>query len=127
LLRIHPEEMLLSIHSGNKINASIYVMPYSYAKNIQNNLNYEIVWPNDGAILIPIQMLVKRGASEKYKDLIRFLIGKEVGEMLEQHGLVAANAKVKNEFPGTKLNWIGWNFIRNCDMHAMKEDIRRRL
>lgn len=127
LLRIHPEEMLLAMNSGNKINASVYVMPYSYAKNIQNNLDYEIIWPNDGAILIPIQVLVKRGAFDKYKDVIRFLIGEELGKLLEQHGLVAANAKVKNEFPGTKLNWIGWNFIRNCDMHAMKEDIRRRL
>ena len=127
LTRIHPEEMLLTINEGNKIDASIYVMPYSYAKKIENNLDYEIIWPNDGAILLPVQMLVKRGAFDKYKDVIRFLIGREVGELLEQHGLVAANAKVNNALPGTKLNWIGWNFIRNCDMHALKEDIRRHL
>jgi len=77
--------MLLSINSGNKINASIYVMPYSYAKNIQNKLDYEIVWPNDGAILIPIQMLIKKGVYEKYNDVIRFLIGEEAGKMLPEN------------------------------------------
>ncbi len=65
LMRIHPDEMLDSIDSGNHIHASISVMPYSYAKNIQNRLDYETIWPNDGAILIPIQMLVKKGTLER--------------------------------------------------------------
>jgi len=127
LLRIHPEEMLHTIDSGNKINAAIYVMPYSYAKNIQNKLDYEIIWPNDGAILLPIQMLIKKGAFEKYKEVIRFLTGEEVGKMFEEQGLVATNIKVKNHFPGNKLNWIGWNFIKNSEMHLIKEKIRELL
>jgi len=127
LTRIHPEEMLESINSGNKINASIYVMPYSYAKDIQNKLDYEIIWPDDGAILIPIQMLIKKGAFEKYKDVIRFLTGEEAGKMFEEHGLVATNAKVKNQFPGSKLNWIGWNFLKNGELFTIKEKIRELL
>jgi len=127
LIRIHPEEMLLSINSGNKINASIYVMPYSYAKNIQNKLDYEIVWPNDGAILIPIQMLIKKGVYEKYNDVIRFLIGEEAGKMFAEHGLVATNAKVKNLFPGNRLNWIGWDFLRNGELLTIKQKIRELL
>lgn len=127
LLRIHPEEMLSTINSGNKINAAVYVMPYSYAKRIQNTTDYDLIWPVDGAILLPIQVLIRKGAYDKYKEMIRFLMGEEVGKMMEEYGLVSTNPKVKNNFPGSKLNWIGWDFIRNCDMHAMKEDIRRRL
>jgi len=127
LIRIHPEEMLNSIDSGNKINASIYVMPYSYAKEIQNTFDYEIIWPNDGAILIPVQMLIKNGAYEKYKDVIRFLMGEEAGKLFEEHGLIAANSKIKNQFPGKKLNWIGWNFLKNGELHAIKEKIRELL
>jgi len=127
LVRVHPEEMLQLIDSGNKIDASVYVMPYSYAKRIQNLFDFEIIWPNDGAILIPVQLLVKKGAFEKYKDVIRFLTGEEVGKMFEEHGLVATNSKVKNQFSGKKLNWIGWDFIRNSELHAIKERIREFL
>jgi len=127
LVRAHPEEMLQLIDSGNKIDASVYVMPYSYAKRIQNLFDFEIIWPNDGAILIPVQLLVKKGAFEKYKDVIRFLTGEEVGKMFEEYGLVATNSKVKNQFPGEKLNWIGWDFIRNSELHAIKEKIREFL
>jgi ABC-type Fe3+ transport system substrate-binding protein len=119
--------MLHSINAGNKIKASVYVMPYSYAKEIRNKLDYEIIWPNDGAILIPVQLLVKKGASEKYKDVIRFLMGEEVGKMFYEHGLIAANSKAANEFPGKKLNWIGWNFLKNGELHAIKERIRELL
>jgi len=127
LIRIHPEEMLHSIDSGNKINASIYVMPYSYAKNIQNKLDYEIVWPNDGAILLPIQLLIKKGTLEKHKEVIRFLMGEEVGKMFEEHGLVATNSKVKNQFPSRKLNWIGWDFLKKNELTTIKEKIREFL
>jgi len=127
LIRIHPEEMVNIIDSGNKINAAIFVMPYSYAKNIQNRLDYEIIWPNDGAILLPVQMLIKKGAYEKYKDVIQFLTGEGVGKMFEEHGLVATNRRVKNRFPGHKLNWIGWNFLKNSEIHMIKEKIRELL
>ena len=127
LIRIHPEEMLHSIDSGNKINASIYVMPYSYAKNIQNKLDYEIIWPNDGAILLPIQLLIKKGTLEKHKEVIRFLMGEEVGKMFEEHGLVATNSKVKNQFPSRKLNWIGWDFLKKNELTTIKEKIREFL
>lgn len=127
LIRIHPEDMLNSIHTDNKINASVYVMPYSYAKQIQNKIDYNIIWPDDGAILIPIQMLIKKGTLEKYKDVIRFLTGEDVGKMFESHGLIATNSKVSNQFPCNKLNWIGWDFLQNNDLKSMKEQIRKLL
>jgi len=127
LIRVHPEDMLQSIDSGNKINALVYVMPYSYAKNIRNTFDYEIIWPNDGAILLPIQMLVKKEAFEKNRDIIRFLMGEEMGKLFEKHGLVATNSKVANEFPGRKLNWIDWNFIKNSELYAVKAKIRELL
>lgn len=127
LIRIHPEEMLLSINGGNKINASVYVMPYSYAKNICNQIDFQIIWPEDGAILIPIQMLVKKGAAEKHKEVIRFLTGTDMGKLFEEHGLIATNAKVKNQLPSNKLNWIGWNFLKQIDLRTMKEEVRKLL
>jgi hypothetical protein len=72
-------------------------------------------------------MLIKKGTLEKYKDLIRFLTGEDVGKMFESHGLIATNSKVSNQFPCNKLNWIGWDFLQNNDLKSMKEQIRKLL
>jgi hypothetical protein len=127
LARIHPEEMLQSIHDGNTLEASVYVMPYSYAKNIQIKFDYQIIYPEDGAMLIPIQMLVKKGTYEKNEDIIRFLTGEQLGAKLEQYGFIATNPDTCKQYPGTKLNWIGWDFIENGDLYKTKEKIREML
>jgi hypothetical protein len=124
LTRIHPEEMLHSIHLGNKIGASVYVMPYSYAMNIQDKLDYQVVWPEDGAILIPMQMLIKKGTSEKHQEVIDFITGKALGTELEKKGFIATNPETSKLHSGTKLNWIGWDFIDHCDLNKMKHKIR---
>jgi ABC-type Fe3+ transport system substrate-binding protein len=125
LCRIHPSEMLESINSGNKLDASVYVMPYSYARHIQNNIDYQVIWPEDGAIALPIQMLVKKGAYEKHKELIRYLTGSDMGKLFAANGLVPANRNTDFEAPGEKLNWIGWDFLQEMDMTETKNEIRR--
>jgi ABC-type Fe3+ transport system substrate-binding protein len=125
LARMHPEEMLTSMHSGNSTGASLYVMPYSYARTIQKNFDYQIIWPDDGAIIIPIQMLVKKGSYQKYSDVINFLTGDILGAALEKHGFLATNPNTCKDYPGTALNWAGWNFIENSDLFKMKNKIRK--
>lgn len=121
---IHPEEMLESIHSKEVKAASIYIMPYSYAKTIKNKVDYQIIWPEDGAILIPIQMLVKKGYYEKHIDIINFLTGEILGADLEKNGFVSTNPKTNKSYPDTTLNWIGWDYIAETDIHKMKMKIR---
>jgi ABC-type Fe3+ transport system substrate-binding protein len=125
--RIHPEEMLNTIHTNNSATDLVYIMPFSYAKNIQNKIDYKIVWPDDGAMLIPIQMLVKKGSYEKYEDVINFLTGEVLGSELEKQGLLPTNSNISPQFPGSKLNWIGWDFIENSDLKDLKENIKKYL
>jgi ABC-type Fe3+ transport system substrate-binding protein len=127
LTRIHPEEMVHSINSGNDIGASVYVMPYSYARNIQNKFEYQTIWPDDGAMIIPIQMLAKKGVCEKHNEVISFLTGESLGAELEKHGFLATNPNTCKDYPGSELNWIGWDFIENSDLYKMKTKIRKLL
>jgi ABC-type Fe3+ transport system substrate-binding protein len=131
LWHLHPEEMLDSINfsslSGNDVGASVYVMPYSYARNITNKFDYQIIWPDDGAMLIPIQMLVKKGTLEKHSKVINFLTGEALGRGLEQHGFLATNPNTSKQYPGSSINWIGWNFIEDSDLFKIKAKIRKIL
>jgi hypothetical protein len=118
-----PEEMPLFIHSGYERKVSVYVMPYSYARYLQNEGDYEVVWPDDGAILIPTQLLLKKGSGEKYEEVIRFLTGSILGDAFERKGIFSTNAETSRLYPGGKLNWIGWDFIQNSHLSVIKKKI----
>jgi len=122
--RMHPIEMMHAINSGNQLGASIYIMPYSSAMKIVGNLNYEIVWPNDGAFAIPVQLLVKKGAYSIHKALIDFITGKQFGNILESLDYPALNTISNNEFVYNKINWQGWDFIQKTDIQKLKENIQ---
>jgi hypothetical protein len=49
-----PCEMMAAIANGNPIGASVYVMPYSFARRIVNKVDFKIIWPTDGYIPVPI-------------------------------------------------------------------------
>lgn len=127
LERIHPEEMIHALNNDNSLGASIYVMPYSFAKRIDNKLDYQIIWPEDGAILLPIQMLIKKSAVEKHRNITRFLGGQEVGNYLRDQGCISTNPRVIHPVQGRKLNWLGWDFIRNTQLEELRNDIQRIL
>ncbi|MFM2292514.1 MAG: hypothetical protein RIS29_2327 [Bacteroidota bacterium] len=125
LERIHPEEILHALNNDNSLGACIYVMPYSWAKLIDNKLDFQIIWPEDGAIILPIQMLVKKSVSEKYRNVTRFLGGQEVGNLLRNNGFISTNPRVIHPVSGRKLNWLGWEFIRNSNLVEIRNDIKR--
>ncbi len=126
-MRAHPGDMLKQIEGGNPLDASVFVLPYSYAKDIEDKFGYEIVWPEDGAIMIPVQMLVKRGAYEKQKRVVDFLTGPVFGSVVQRHGLVSTNTKVFRRFGKTAINWIGWEFLETGDLGSIKRKIREYL
>ena len=82
-----------------------------------------MIWPNDGALLIPIQLLVKKGAYRQHQEVIKFLTGEIAGKIFERQGLLATHPDTCREYPQHKLSWMGWNFLENSNLAIMKEDI----
>ncbi len=123
--RIHPEEMLWMINSGNDKDISLFVMPYSYAKKISNNLDYDIVFPEDGEIGIPIHMMVKNSTYERYPDIIDFLFGKKLGEAFERLGYYSTNKSVRSRYGSRLVNTIDWDYLmtNNVDLKLLKRKI----
>jgi ABC-type Fe3+ transport system substrate-binding protein len=122
---MHPSEMVKAISSGNTGEATVFVMPYSFAIKIRNMHRFRLLWPEDGAIVSPVQMLVKKGSYEKYKREIDFIAGKTMGEALEQLGFPSSNIQTSKNYPGESLNWIGWDFLASHDMSEIKQRIQQ--
>ncbi|MDD3079214.1 MAG: ABC transporter substrate-binding protein [Paludibacter sp.] len=127
LCRMHPVEMLRELKAGNKNGAKVYVIPYSYARMVENIIDFQVIRPRDGAIILPVQMLVKKGCSEKHKELINFMTGSEMGRLFALNGFVPINKNVECNIPDNSLNWIGWDFLKNENFPELKRNINQLL
>jgi len=118
----HPAEMVKLAESGKDGAATVYIMPYFFAKKIKNPM-VKLVWPEDGAIASPVFMLVKKKAIEKHRSLLEFLLSKATGEMLVSRFFPSIHPEVKNTLP-EPVKWLGWDFLSQNDIGTLKDEIR---
>lgn len=76
------------------------------------------VWPEDGAIISPIFLLTKKEKKTELEPIVKFLLSKEVGEILSHNGrFPSVNPDVDNRLSEEKkYQWIGWDFIEEHDL-----------
>jgi ABC-type Fe3+ transport system substrate-binding protein len=120
---LHPAEMVKLAGTQKTGAATVYIMPYFFAKRIQNK-QVEIVWPEDGAIVSPVFMLVKKEKIEKHQFLLDFLLSKETGELFTGRCFPSIHPEVSNEAFPDPVKWLGWDFLNTHDIGALKDDIR---
>jgi len=125
LTTLHPIEMVQKLLGGNNSKAKLYVMPYSYARLLDNYIDYQIIWPRDGALLFPIQMLVKKGFYEHRKALISLLTGAEAGRIFARNGFIPMNRNVEYPLHAEKLNWPGWEFLKAENISNIKSEFKQ--
>jgi ABC-type Fe3+ transport system substrate-binding protein len=116
----HPAQMVKNAGKGIKDSPTISVIPYFYAKLLKNNKNIKVIWPKDGAIISPVTLLVQRGISRNLENVVNYFISEEVRNICKNASLPNPIDYLKylreNNY---KLNWIGWNFIRNNDINKL--------
>lgn len=121
---VHPSEMVKMIDSGKSDVAPLYIMPYFFAKKIKNQDRISIRIPKEGAIISPVQMLVKKSAQDKVKEITDFLCGAEFGQLCADAYFPSVNPKVKNDIrPIEKFYWLGWEFLKKNDIGKLKKDM----
>lgn len=118
----HPAEMVKLADKGGVDAASVYIMPYFFAKRIKNP-KVKLVWPEDGAIASPVFMMVRKSAKEKHRSLLNFLLSKETGELLVSRFFPSIHPEVENTLPEA-VKWLGWDFLNQHDIGQLKDEIR---
>lgn len=119
---MHPAEMVKLADAGKEGAATVYIMPYFFAKKIKNPA-VKLIWPEDGAIASPVFILVKKTASIKHKPLLDFLLSEEMGNMLVSRFFPSIHPYVNNTLPEA-VKWLGWDFLNKNDIGVLKERIR---
>jgi ABC-type Fe3+ transport system substrate-binding protein len=121
---LHPSQMVKMVDSKKDDVPPMYIMPHFFAMKIQDKSRVSITVPKEGAIVSPVQMLVKKEAIERVKEITDFLCGKKFGEISAKAFFPTTNPEVKNKMDDIgSLYWLGWDFLLNNDIGALKKEI----
>lgn len=120
---IHPSKMVKMIDSKKDDVPPMYIIPYFFAKKIQDKSRITINIPSEGAIVSPVQMLVKKSGAERVKEITDFFCGKEFAKISARAFFPTTNPEVENNLEGIKLYWLGWDFLMNNDIGALKKEL----
>lgn len=121
---LHPSEMVKMIDSKKDDVPPMYIMPLFFAMKILDKSRITVKIPSEGAIVSPVQMLVKKSAVERVKEITDFLCGKEFGEISARAYFPTTNPEVDNKLEGiNSLYWLGWDFLINTDIGVLKKEI----
>lgn len=116
----HPAEMVKNMGKGAKESPTISIIPYFYAKLLKNNKNIKIVWPEEGAIISPVTLLIQRGIPKKLENVVEYFTSQKVRNICKEASLPHPIDYLKyikeNNY---KLNWLGWDFINNNDINKL--------
>lgn len=112
---MHPSQMVNGIRNKT---ACVSVAPYFFASLVQSD-ELEVIWPEDGAIVSPIFMSVKKGSAEYIKATLNYLLSEEVGSVFSNNGKFPVTTNnLKNQFSKEqKLIFAGWELLNNIDEH----------
>jgi len=99
---------------------AIGVMPLFFAQNLKGRDRYRVVWPEDGALVSPVSMLVKTDKRAELDDLVRFLAGPLVAAIFAGAFFPAVHPAVDNRLPeGAAFKWVGWDYVTGQDIKAL--------
>jgi len=121
---MHPAEMVEEIERGRPGSAALYVMPLFFAKRLKDPSKFEIVIPEDGAIVSPVFMLVRSSRAAEASAIADFILGREMGQACADAGFPSVRADVENNLPqGARLLWMGWDYLESRDPAELKVEI----
>lgn len=124
----HASQMAKAAGSSMADGAAIYVLAWFFADTCPNTDHISIIFPEDGAMISPMYMMVKADKAERMKPVTDFMTGAEMGNISSGSKFPSLCPDVPNVMPeGVKLKWFGWDFVRENDMKVLAEELNARL
>lgn len=123
---LHPAQMVKTGKAAAAAQPAVSISPYFFSQMIQDQGPLKAVWPQDGAIIAPIFMLVKKDTEDKTKDFVSFFLSEKTGTVFARSGFFpSTNPSVDNRLSAEKtFSWVGWDFIYNNDIGSLLEKIK---
>ncbi|GFE61665.1 ABC transporter substrate-binding protein [Geobacter sp. AOG2] len=120
----HPSQMVKAAATGSVDAPAVSVMPYFFARHLRDRQGISIIWPEDGALVSPVTMLVKTGKREALQPLVDFLTGAQVAGICAGASFPAVHPDVDNGLPDdATFKWIGWEYVKDNDIKSLLVEV----
>ena len=121
----HPSQMIK--FGGLSEHPAVMMMPYIFARIKAREPGMRIVWPEEGAPLIPILMSVRRDIAKEGAAAAGFFGGSEFGRIMIGQGFFpSSHPEVENHLPG-KLWFPDWQKIYSDDLAKLIPALKARF
>ena len=121
---MHPSQMVKMIDTHADNCPPLFILPWFFAHRIKAKERIEIIFPEEGAFISPVQLLVKKSKREELSPIIDFLMSRSLHQHCSDNFFPSPHPEVVPNLPeGKKLFWIGWDFIYRHDLEQVKRDI----
>jgi hypothetical protein len=122
--RLHPAQMAKLAGSKSEEAPAVSVIPYSFACMARPSKNVEIVWPEDGAIVNPLVMLVKKNCRPVIMNLATELSDTKISSVFFKGGFYSLYHEEDNRMDKREaFKWLGWDFIKSHNLHELLEEL----
>jgi ABC-type Fe3+ transport system substrate-binding protein len=120
----HPAQMVKDIQSNKANLPPIYVMSYFFANTISAQVEAEVVWPEDGALISPFFLMVKKDKIDESRPIIDFMMGPVVGKICADAYFPTVRPDISNRLPdNASFKWLGWDFVKEHDLGRLLEEL----
>jgi len=103
--------------SGDPACGAVTILPWMQAAMAPRRGRVSVVWPEDGAMAMPVGFVSRPDRRERLRPIVDFLAGPDLAATLTHNCYPPAlSAAVGAYPPGAKLKWLGWERIRSHDM-----------
>jgi ABC-type Fe3+ transport system substrate-binding protein len=114
---IHNIRAVRAAGSGSDQAAAISILPWLQADICPRRDRTSVVWPEDGALAMPIGFVANPQRADRLRPLIDYVTGPDLGAVLSKNRYPPVSAAVADAFPpGARLKWLGWDHVRSHDM-----------
>lgn len=117
---LHPAQMVKLLNSGREDAPPIYVMPYFFYKTMKERPGLRLIWPEEGALVYPVSVLVKADKIQKLQELVDYLTGPRIAGICAEAYFPALHPGAPLLIPeDVEFKWLGWDYIKHHDMEKL--------
>ena len=108
---LHPSQMIKADKLKVK-KPAVTITPYFFFFLLPQNSPMVMNWPEDGAILSPIFMLIKNKKDENLEKITDFFASKKMADILTKQGYFPSiHPEAENNLNDKKFIWAGWDYL----------------
>lgn len=113
---LHNVRTARSVGSDNPLTGAVSVLPWLQADLCPRRERAEVIWPEDGALAMPLGYMAKPHCRDRLRPLTDYLHGTDLAAVLSKNRYPPTSLAV-DAFPANaRLKWPGWDYVRSHDV-----------